>query len=177
MVATPICPSEVATMCDYDALGAAGPLAARAISAQLRTRLDAFLAPLLARLDARIDARLVRTCRATVEVFLRFRHRQLGLLLSELGAFLLSPAQAPAGTKRLSNLLRSQKWEASLITTFLWEQAQVRCRELLAQGEEALVIWDESVLEKPESRKGEGLGPVRSSKGQRLTRPKPGCFR
>ena len=39
----------------------------------------------------------------------RLRHSRSGLLLSELGAHILSPAQVPAGTKRLSNLLRSPK--------------------------------------------------------------------
>ncbi len=38
------------------------------------------------------------------------------------------------------------------------------------------MIWDESVLEKPESIALEGLGPVRSSKAARLKRIKPGYF-
>jgi hypothetical protein len=147
------------------------------MSRQLRHRLDTFLAPFLRELDQQIDARLVRTFRATIEVLLVYRHRALGLLLSELGGWLLSPAQAPAGTKRLSNLLRSPKWQAALLTRFLWQLADARCQELTAAGATPLVLWDESVLEKPESRRGDGLGPVRSSKAARLTRPKPGCFR
>ena len=106
-------------MDDYDALWARGPHAAAAVADQLRQRLHTFLAPLLQALDAQIDARLVRTFAATLEVLLRFRHRQYGLLLSELGAFLLSPDRAPAGTKRLSNLLRSKKWRASQGWTML----------------------------------------------------------
>ncbi len=43
-------------------------------------------------------------------------------------------------------------------------------------GEEALVIWDESVLEKPESIAAEGLCAVRSTKAARLKRIKPGYF-
>jgi hypothetical protein len=162
---------------DYDALLATGKQAAGAISDHLRQRLTTFVAPLLEELDAQLDARLVRTFQATLEVLLRFRHRQYGLLLSELGAWLLSPDRAPAGTKRLSNLLRSAKWQASVITDFLWEQAAQRSQELQAAGQEVLVLWDESVLEKPESQQAEGLGPVRSSKGKRLTRPRRGCFR
>jgi hypothetical protein len=164
-------------MLDYDALLTTGKPAAGAVSAHLRARLQAFVAPLLAKLDQQIDARLVRTFGATLEVLLLFRHRQYGLLLSELGAYLLSPDRAPAGTKRLSNLLRCRKWDATLIAAFLWQQAEARGRELRAAGEEALLLWDESVLEKPESRQAEGLCPVRSSKARRLTRPKPGCFR
>ena len=40
----------------------------------------------------------------------------------------------------------------------------------------ALAIWDESVLEKPESIALEGLCPVRSSKAARLKRIKPGYY-
>ena len=43
-------------------------------------------------------------------------------------------------------------------------------------GQTALVIWDESVIEKPESIALEGLGPVRSSKAARLKRIKPDYF-
>ena len=43
-------------------------------------------------------------------------------------------------------------------------------------GELALAIWDESVLEKPESIALEGLCPIRSSKTARLKRIKPGCY-
>lgn len=164
-------------MYDYAAALAKGKPAADAVSTDLRQQLHAFLVPLLKPLDAQIDARLVRTFQATIELLLRFRHRHYALLLSELGAELLSPDRAPAGTKRLSNLLRSRKWDASLLTDFLWEQATSRFQALLAQGQAALLVWDDSVLEKPESLRGEGLCPVRSSKATRLTRPKPGCFR
>jgi hypothetical protein len=43
-------------------------------------------------------------------------------------------------------------------------------------GETAVVVWDESVLEKPESRKIEGLCAVRSSKAKRLPQVKPGYY-
>src|SRR5687768_12662599 len=99
-------------MKDYDALLAPGKQAAGAVSKHLRQQLTTFVEPLLTDLDAKLDARLVRTFRQTLEVLLVFRHRQYGLLLAELGAFLLSPDRAPAGTKRLSNLLRSPKWQS-----------------------------------------------------------------
>jgi Transposase DDE domain len=140
----------------------------------LRERLAALRQPLLTQLDAQIDRRLVRTCLATIEAVLRFRHRACGLLLSELGGELLGPAHAPAGTKRLSNLLRSSKWSAALIAEFLWQQAQARVQTWQASGEEYLLIWDDSVLEKPESLSAEGLCPVRSSKAARLARRRKG---
>jgi Transposase DDE domain len=43
-------------------------------------------------------------------------------------------------------------------------------------GSTALLVWDESVLEKPESLHLEGLGPVRSTKAVRLKRIKPGFY-
>jgi hypothetical protein len=135
-----------------------------------------FVAPLLSTLDAQIDARLVRTFLRVLEVLLVFRNRAHGLLLSELGAYLLSAAQAPAGTKRLSNLLRCTKWASEMIGGFLWQQAQVRLDGLSAAGEDGLVLWDESVVEKSESLAAEGLCPVRSSKAKRLQRLKPGYY-
>lgn len=141
---------------------------------EFRQQLQAFLAPLLQQLDAQIDARLVRTFRATVEAVLQFRHRAHGLLLSELGAYLGPPDQAPAGTKRLSNLLRSGKWESALLAQYLWQQANERCQPGAAAGTAVMAIWDDSVLEKPESRKAEGLCPVRSSKAARLARWRQG---
>src|SRR5581483_9006328 len=150
--------------------------AAPTLSAHLRQRLAGFVAPLLVSLDRQIDARLVRTFLATLEVILCFRNRAQGLLLAELGSFLLSPERAPAGTKRLSNLLRSKEWTAGVLSAFLWQQATDHLQELEAAGEEALLLWEERVQEKPESLAAEGLCPVRSSKGQRLTRIKPGYY-
>ena len=145
-------------------------------SAELCDRLTAFLAELLIRLDAQVDKRLVRTFLRTIIVILLFRHRQYGLLLSELGGYILPPDQAPAGTKRLSNLLRSEKWGSELIVNYLWEQADQREVELRLAGEDGLVVWDESELEKPESIALEGLSPVRSSRAARLKRIKPGYY-
>ena len=48
--------------------------------------------------------------------------------------------------------------------------------ELQGQGERPLVIWNESVLEKPESIEAERLCAVRSSEANRLKRIKPGFF-
>lgn len=146
------------------------------VAQELGQRLEEFLSPLLAQLDEQIDKRLVRTFFKTIQVVLEFRHRSVGLLLSELGAYLISPDQAPAGTKRLSNLLRCGKWAYGLIEQFLWQRADQRVNELVVAEEEILAIWDESVLEKAESLKREGLCAVRSSKASRLKQIKPGFF-
>lgn len=154
-----------------------GKQASERVAAELTRQVEEFLAPLVGVLDRYLDRRLVRTLVATVVAILSLRERAHGLLLSELGGYLAGAEHAPAGTKRLSNLLRSPKWAAGLIEQFLWQQASARLDELEAAGEPALAIWDESVIEKPESLALEGLCPVRSSKAQRLTRLKPGYYR
>jgi Transposase DDE domain len=146
------------------------------VAADLRQDLVAFLQPLLDQLDAKIDQRLVRTFVRTIDAILCFRNRPHGLLLSELGGYLLTPEHAAAGTKRLSNLLRSAKWSSSLSETFLWQRATEQLESLEQHGKDALVLWDESVLEKPESIANPDLGSVRSSKAHRLTRIKPGFY-
>lgn len=89
------------------------------IAHELTTQLAQFLFPLLVELDERLDKRLVRTCVQIIAVILTFRDRANGLLLSELGGYLLSPDHAPAGTKRLSNLLHSPKWTARIFLQVL----------------------------------------------------------
>jgi hypothetical protein len=140
-------------------------------------RLQVFLSPLLVFLDQLLDRRLVSTFAGLCTSIIRLRSRSTGLYLSELGSYLLSPAQAPAGTKRISNLLRSPKWSESNIVQYLALQAQLYCQQLQGVKKELLLLlWDESVQEKAESLKSEGLCAVRSSKAKRLLRIKPGYF-
>ena len=150
--------------------------ASEQVAHKLAHDLSTFLAPLLKHLDAQIDRRLVRTFLQTIAVIITFRHGAQALLLSELGAYLASPEHAPAGTKRISNLLRSKKWASTLIEQFLWQQASEHLDQLEQQGKRALCIWDGSVLEKVESEKLKGLCSVRSSKAKRLRKLKPGLF-
>lgn len=152
------------------------PYGAGEVAQGLGQDLARFLYPLLVRLDQVLDKRLVRTFLQAIEVMISFRDRMHGLWLSEMGGHLLGAEHERAGTKRLSNLLHSPNWSASLIEQFLWQQATARLQEIARLGDEGLVIWDESVLEKPESQKLEGLCAVRSSKARRLTRIKPGYY-
>jgi hypothetical protein len=98
--------------------------------------------------------------------------------LSELGAYLpAKPGQskaAPAGTKRIGSLLRSLKWSICSIDRFLLDEAEKEVTKLKTEGKRILCIWDESVWEKPESEKLEGLCGVVSSKAKRLHRWKKG---
>lgn len=147
-----------------------------AIAQQTRQLLQAFVLPLLMVLDQSVDRRLLRTFYATLEAVICWRNRAHGLLLSELGAYVTSPDHAPAGTKRLSNLLRSPQWSSDSIARFLWSRAEQRVTELQAAGDDPLLIWDESVWEKAESQQSEGLCAVRSSKARRLKRIRPGFY-
>ena len=135
-----------------------------------------FLYRLLVVLDECLDRRLVVTFLSLIMVVIMHRHRNQGLLLSELGGYLKPASHAPAGTKRISNLLHAPGWAAEMVDGYLWVQAEERVDALTGAGKTALAIWDESVMEKSESLKLEGLCAVRSSKAKRLKRIKPGYF-
>ena len=128
-------------------------------------------------LNLKIDKRLVRTFFNLFNVILCFRNRSMGLLLSELGGYICGFDKAPAGTKRISNLLRSKKWKSDIIDNFLFDRTIDRINDLKRKGKRALFLWDDSRLEKPESWYTEGLCPVWSSKGKRLTKIKKGFYR
>jgi hypothetical protein len=139
-------------------------------------RLVRMVWPVLVNLKQKLDRRLVQTFLGLMLAIVMHRHRNTGLLLSELGGYLLGAEHGRAGTKRISNLVHSQRWSAEIIEEFLWQEATQRVEELWARGELPLVIWDESVLEKPESLQAERLCAVRSTKAVRLKRIKPGFF-
>ena len=145
----------------------------REVASQFVKGLDQLLAPLLVVLDAYLDSRLVRTLVDLLVSLIQLRHREAGVLLSELGSMLLSPQHGPAGSKRISRLLHSPKWGSWLIEQFLWRRANLHLEGLEQRGETALILHDGSEIEKPESVRVEGLCPVRSAKGRRLSRPRP----
>jgi len=135
-----------------------------------------FLTPMLAKLNKQMDIRLVNTFLDLFRVMVIHRDRHQGLILSELGGELLGEGHAPAGSKRIGNLLRSKRWKAAQIDEELWQQGDAKVKQLNCSNDEALVIWDESEIEKPESLKAEGLCPVRSSKARRLKHIKKGFY-
>ena len=94
------------------------------VAHSLARHLTAFLAPVLRTLDQRLDRRLVSTFLATLIAIVQWRNRAHGLLLSELGAYLLMPAQAPARTTRPP--------QQSLALRAL--DSQLACRLVLAAG-------------------------------------------
>lgn len=152
----------------------------RIASQELAEMLEVFLSPLLIVLDRFLDKRLVRTLVQCCVAIIRFRNNKQGLLLSELGSYLdgysgLS-TNAPAGTKRLGNLIRSVKWNILHIDQYLLDEADKEVKKLNNLGKRTLCIWDGSVIEKPESSKLEGLGPVISSKAKRLNRSRRGLI-
>lgn len=148
---------------------------AQQISGCLERELLDFSRAMLADLDRRLDRRLVQTFFELLIALIQHRHRNEGGWMSELGSYLV-PENAEAGKKRIQKLLYSRKWDSQLLEAHLWQQGDRKVAEGEQAGETRLVIWDESVIEKPESLKLEGLGPVRSSKAARLKRIKPGYF-
>jgi len=145
-------------------------------SAWMERELFSYLKPLLKELNEQIDRRLVHTFFGLVLAIVKHRHRNHGLVMSELGSYLLGPEHGRAGTKRISNLIHSDQWGAKMILDFHWKAGTQRVNPIMKQGERPLVIWDESVIEKPESLEAEGLCAVRSTKAVRLKRIKPGFF-
>ena len=91
-------------------------------------------------MNEKIDRRLVSTMFGIVMAILMHRHRNHGLLLSELGGYLLGPERCCAGTKRISNLLYSQKWKAKRINRYLWGQGTARVAELQSADELPLIL-------------------------------------
>src|SRR6266852_5667365 len=134
-----------------------------------------FLDPLVRELDVTVDKRPLRTLVQTVEAIVSFRDRTHGLLLSDLGGYMDALGQG-GGTKRLSTLIHHQGWKAQQIDAFLLRRADEQIAQWEAEGEDGLLIWDGTVLEKPESLKAEGLCAVRSSKALRLTHVKKGYY-
>ncbi len=135
-----------------------------------------YVKPLLKELHAELDRRLVKTLLDLLIAIIMHRNRNQGLLLSELGGYLMGADRAPAGAKRIGNLIRSRAWSQSQIESYLWEQADQAIDQRLDPHDDVYVIWDESVIEKPESLKAERLCAVRSSKARRLKRIKPGYY-
>jgi hypothetical protein len=145
-------------------------------SQEVAQLLESYLASPLERLDAYLDHRLVKTFVETMRALIEMRNQSPGLTISELGSYIMSGAQAPAGEKRLHNLLTSEKWSEEIIKVFLWNEAKKRYEMLQKEGEQVLVIWDGSVVEKPESQKAEDLCAVKSSKAARRKKSRKGSF-
>ena len=78
-------------------------------------------------LDTLLDKRLVRTLVQCCVAIIRFRNNKQGLLLSEFGSYMDGYAglsgNAAAGTKRISNLIRSLKWSVFHIDQYLLDEA------------------------------------------------------
>ena len=137
---------------------------------------QSYLRPVSERLDCQIDKRLVRTFYDLFISILIFRHTKVGLLLSELGAYICGPSRAPAGTKRISNLLRSKKWTHQVVDDFLFEKTRRRVAQMHQAGQRPLLLWDDSRIEKPESWFMEGLCSVFSTRAQRMMKIKRGFY-
>ena len=82
-------------MSAYSGTSASAAQASEFAAKRLSHQLASFLAPILRSLDQQLDRRLVSTFLATLIAIVEWRNRNHGLLLSELGADLLSPERPP----------------------------------------------------------------------------------
>ena len=135
-----------------------------------------YLSPLIKKLQSKADKRFSYTLYDSFYGLLSHRDKANSLLLSELGGYINGPQHAPAGTKRLSNLLACEAWNHEWIEQLLLNKSKQRLSKKGEAGKCWLMHWDDSVIEKPESWRTEGLCSVRSSKGLRLTKIKPGYY-
>src|SRR5258708_19474924 len=104
-------------------------------SGEVERRLVKLLRPLLVSMNKELDRRLVSTFLGMVMAIVMHRHRNNGLLLSELGGYLLGAEHGRAGTKRISHLIHSPKWKAGMMEAFLWQHATDRVEQLWEQHE------------------------------------------
>ena len=123
-----------------------------AVAQDLSRRVTAFVHPLLKGLDAVRDLRVVQPLLATRQVLLAFRPRNNGLLNS-LVRSLSRRARSRSSRDHtpLERGSRSARWTAHLIERDLGQQAESQVVAFEQAGEEALLLWDERVIEKPES--------------------------
>jgi hypothetical protein len=149
----------------------------RQLGQHYQIQLKEYVQPLVEHLDELLDKRLVATFVGLLDCIIRLRHQKHGLLLSELGGQLLSPDQAPAGTKRIGNLLRSENWDYHLLEEFVFEKAFSQLQQWLGSPKRVFALWDDSVVEKHKTMGNEDLCSVRSTKARRLTRIRPGYYR
>jgi Transposase DDE domain len=136
-----------------------------------------YLKPYTEQLYMQMDVRLVRTFFDAFIGIIVHRDKDKGLLLSELGGYIAGFLKAVSGSKRLSNLFRSEKWTHKDIEKQHLAQAKGQVEKWTKEGRRLLGFIDDSQVEKPESWFSEGLCAVYSSKAQRLTRIKKGYYR
>ena len=85
---------------------------------------EKYLSSYLSSLLSLLDKRLVGTFYDLFVSILLNRDSKKGLLLSELGKYICGTAHAPAGTKRISNLLRSKNWNSDVLEKVQLEKAK-----------------------------------------------------
>jgi hypothetical protein len=85
------------------------------------------------------------------------------LLLSELGGYLLGSAQAPAPTKRISNLVQAANRSADDINVVLWKAATARVQTLQQAGDATCTGKPSSLL--PRVPSGQARESARWARG------------
>ena len=98
-----------------------------------------YIGPLVNSLREKLDKRLTYTVFDSFIGMLQFRDRTNSLLLSELGAYVNGPEHAPAGTKRIINLLRDKNWAHKDVQDFLLEKTKEKLNEEGKEGDSSKI--------------------------------------
>lgn len=146
---------------------------ALALQAQLHNHTRTCLGSFFQSLDDCIDARLSRTANLLLSLLCSAHQPQLTLthLAAQLACFEIT---AQAWVKRLDNFLKSQKWNASIIDAQLLQHADEFVDFAEQSQKDCLLLWDDSVFEKPGTEQDPNLCSVHSTKVSYITRPRPG---
>ena len=130
------------------------------------------LAPFAQALTSECDVRLVRTAVTLLRFLCASQQHPLKVraIADALACDLIS---CQAWEKRIQNLLASPKWSHHLVQDSLWQQAHELVELAKFTKRDCLVLWDDSVWEKPETLCDPSLGSVRSLQAKRLNRIRP----
>ena len=85
-------------------------------------------------------------------------------------------SKAARPTKKRSITQKPIHKDLTKIDDFFFERTKARLLELKSKGKRALLLWDDSWIEKPESWFIKGLCSVYSSKAKQLTKIKRGYY-
>ena len=103
------------------------PYEAADIAQGVGIQLATFLFPLLVVLDRMLDKRLVRTFLSSIQLIIAFRDRVHGLLLSEMGGYLLSAEHERAGPNGWRICCAPPSGQAGSLTSFSGSLPPVLC--------------------------------------------------
>ncbi|WP_201392217.1 hypothetical protein [Ktedonobacter sp. SOSP1-52] len=122
------------------------------ISQAIAQELEIFLSPLLITLDKLLDKRLVRTVLQVCVATLRFRDQKQGLLLSELGSYLVHDEgklgiRLSGGRMSFFQQKRASRERQRLVNVFISSNLSLKCCSFMGlkqdkiPNQQSTVMW------------------------------------